>query len=317
MVGEWLRRLGFKIAPPRPARFRSAAGRDAYEAAYRDAIKALWPVPAESVFVETRHGTTHALVSGPEGAPPLVLLHGAGLSALSWYPTAERLSAAHRVYALDSVFDSGLGRQTALIRGRRDVARWLAAVLDELGLARPAIAGLSQGAWAAASLALFERDRASHVALLAPAATVQPFRLYVALFARYSYLMRRGDAVGSSRRTFAMVFADRFVPDERYVQLVALGSAHFEYARPPVMPTAFSDDELSALKSPLLVLLPSLDAIYDPATAYERCRRLMLDAEVEMVPGAGHFVAMEAADLVSTRLLAFLDRNAVQSPPRS
>ena len=305
-LGARLRRVGFRIAPPRVADFTSEAGRAEYEATYRDAVTALWPVPSESLFLETRFGTTHALVSGPKDAAPLVLLHGAGLSAVSWYPNAARLAAAHRIYAVDSIFDSGLGRQAGLIRGRRDVARWLADVIDQLGLDRPAVAGLSQGGWVTASLARFEPAHVSRVALLAPAATVQPFRLLVALFVRYSYLVRRGDAVDSSRRTFDMVFGDRFVPDERFVRLAAAGSAHFRYARPPVMPTPFSDEKLSALSPPLLVLLPSLDVIYSPAKAFERVRRLLPHAEVEMVPGAGHFVAMEAAERVSTRLLEFL-----------
>ena len=106
-----------------------------------------------------------------------------------------------------------------------------------------------------------------------------------------------------------MVFGDRFVPDERFVRLAAAGSAHFRYARPPVMPTLFSDEDLSALRAPLLVLLPSLDVIYRPAKAFERVRRLLPHAEVEMVPGAGHFVAMEAADSIDARLLEFLNRD--------
>ena len=306
MMGARLRRIGFAIAPPRPSGFTSESGRAAYEAAYRDAVNDLWPVPVESRFVDTSSGATHALVSGPAEAPPLVLLHGAGLSAVSWYPNAARLAASHRIYALDSIFDSGLGRQTGLIRGRRDVARWLAEVIDGLGLDRPAIAGLSQGGWIAASLALLAPALVSRVALLAPAATVQPFRPYVALFVRYSYLVRRGNAVDSSRRSFEMVFGDRFVPDERFVGLAAAGSAHFRYARPPVMPTLFADEDLSALSVPLLILLPSLDVIYSPAKAFERTQRLLPHAEVHMVPSAGHFVAMEAATQVDAQLLEFL-----------
>jgi len=274
-------------------------------------------VPAESRFVGTSYGTTHALVSGPPDGAPIVLIHGAGLTAISWYPNAARLAAGHRVYALDSVFDSGLGRQTGLIRGRRDVARWLVEVFDGLDLHRPAVAGLSQGGWVAASLARFAPERASAIALLAPAATVQSFRLPVALFVRYSYLLRRGDTVEGSRRTFDVVFGGRFVPDDRFVRLAAVGSANFRYARPPVMPTAFSDGDLRAMSGSLLVLLPSLDRIYSPAHAFERARRLLPNAEVEMVPGAGHFVSMEAADRVSDRLLAFLDRPRTDRGGRS
>jgi hypothetical protein len=70
---------------------RSPSGQQAFHAAYHAAL-ARWPVPHESVFVDTRFGRTHVVVSGPENAPPLVLLHGATLTATQWVPNVEALS---------------------------------------------------------------------------------------------------------------------------------------------------------------------------------------------------------------------------------
>jgi hypothetical protein len=53
---------------------------DAKKAAMLDwyhRFRAKVPVPAEEATVATSFGKTHALLAGPAGAPPLVVLHGA------------------------------------------------------------------------------------------------------------------------------------------------------------------------------------------------------------------------------------------------
>jgi pimeloyl-ACP methyl ester carboxylesterase len=46
-------------------------------------------------------------VSGPEGAPPLVLLHGFGATSASWYAMAGELSRAWQVHVVDLIGDAG------------------------------------------------------------------------------------------------------------------------------------------------------------------------------------------------------------------
>jgi hypothetical protein len=66
-----------------------------------------WPVPYESVFVDTAYGKVHAIVSGPEDAPPLLLLHASGVSGWSWLYNVEELSKHYRTYAIDTLGDAG------------------------------------------------------------------------------------------------------------------------------------------------------------------------------------------------------------------
>ncbi|MFF0245645.1 hypothetical protein ACWEU6_31660 [Streptosporangium sandarakinum] len=53
--------------------YRSEAGAEEIRRRYREALDD-WPVPAEQVRVPTRQGETFVVVSGPQGAPPVVLL---------------------------------------------------------------------------------------------------------------------------------------------------------------------------------------------------------------------------------------------------
>lgn len=57
-----------------PSAFKTLEGEARYLAAYDAALK-LWPVPYDEIDISTRFGRTHVVVSGPNDAPPLVLLH--------------------------------------------------------------------------------------------------------------------------------------------------------------------------------------------------------------------------------------------------
>jgi pimeloyl-ACP methyl ester carboxylesterase len=286
--------------------FVSEAGRADYLGAYDRVLADLWPESHESILVDTRFGTTHAIASGPTDAPPLVLLHAAGLSATQWYPNIAHFARRFRVYALDSIFDSGRGRQTREMHGRDDCARWLGDVLDGLGLDRAAFVGLSQGGWLAASAARFIPDRVTRIALLAPAATLRPIRLPVLVLLRLRPFLPKKEPMAETRETFQKVFGGRYMPDDRYVAQVALGARHFRYQTPPIFPTVFPDEDLRRIAAPTLLLVAAHEVLYTPGRALERARLLIPDLEADVVPGAGHFVSMEQADIVDRRVLEFL-----------
>jgi hypothetical protein len=68
--------------------FRSPEAKEQFMAIY-NAWAQRWPVPYESRMVDTAYGPTHVQISGPAGAPPLVLLHGAGGNSLMWLFNVE------------------------------------------------------------------------------------------------------------------------------------------------------------------------------------------------------------------------------------
>lgn len=284
--------------------FTSNEGRAAFLAAYDRVLGELWPVPYQSVELPTRFGPTHAVVSGPPAAPPLLLLHGAGLSATSWHPNIAAYADQFRTYALDTIFDSGRSCQTRLVRNRQDCAAWIGDVLDGLGLEQAAIVGLSQGGWAAACAARFLPDRLTRLALLAPVGALAPFKLPYRLLFRFPSLVPKGDELARAGKVFASM---RIRPDEPLLQQVALGSRHFGYQRPPVFPWSFSDHDLGRISVPTLLLLAGQETLYDPHRALERARRLLPNlTDSDLVPGTGHFVSAARPDLVDPRVLAHL-----------
>lgn len=135
--------------------------------------------------------------------PPLVLLHGLGLSWRWWRPVLGALERRHEVVALDL---PGFGASPPLRDARPTPARLADAVereLDSLGLDAPALVGNSLGGWLALELA--RRGRAARVVAIAPSGLeLPPERAYVIALNELMRLRARVGAREAARevRTF-------------------------------------------------------------------------------------------------------------------
>jgi pimeloyl-ACP methyl ester carboxylesterase len=155
------------IHPDTIAVLHSPSGEAKSLAAYQ-AVLARWPVPYTELDVPTRFGTTHLIASGPEGAPPLLLLHGQDSSATSWIYNIADLSQAFRAYAVDTLGDMGKSHPSRRPNCRQDYAAWLLDVFDHLKQNTADLMGLSYGGFLALNFALAAPERVTHLVLLAP-----------------------------------------------------------------------------------------------------------------------------------------------------
>jgi len=103
-------------------------------------------VPAAKVL-------THARVAG-EGAPPLVLLHGAEADAGMWDPYIEELASRRRVYALDLPGSGSSEPAADADCSPGGLAGWLGAFLDAEGHGRCDLLGHSLGGSVAMRVAM-------------------------------------------------------------------------------------------------------------------------------------------------------------------
>jgi pimeloyl-ACP methyl ester carboxylesterase len=284
------------------AHWKDPDARAAYESAYATSLE-LWPIPYESRFVPTRFGDAHVIVSGEPDGKPVVMLHAASLTAVQWHLQADDLGRTHRLYAVDIMGDIGLSRQRAEIHTRAQAADWLAATLDGLELNRAALVGSSFGGFHATNLAVARPDRVSHLILLAPAATLRPFKPLANVFIRMGSLLPLPTTVKPGLR--GMMSGD--LPDPRIVRQMQIGVAGFRYDRAGIFPSEIPDAELAGLGCHTLVLLGDREMIYDPHDAARRAAALIPDHEVEVVPGVGHLLGMQRPDLVNARLSTFLE----------
>ena len=113
--------------------FKSAKKMERYLAHY-DARAESWPVPSETVFVETSWGQTFVRISGPEDGPPLVLLPGANATGLMYVPNIAAWAEHYRVYAVDNVFDFGRSIYSRNLKTPEDFVDWFDELLVRMGL---------------------------------------------------------------------------------------------------------------------------------------------------------------------------------------
>lgn len=135
--------------------------------------RGLTPPAGQILMIDGKR--VHAQVSGPVGAPGVVLLHGASGNLRDFtFALAPELARAHRVVAFDR---PGLGYSDVLHRrgeSPAEQARHLAKAVTALGLNRVVVVGHSYGASVAMAWALERPDQAAAVVSLAGAVNPWP-----------------------------------------------------------------------------------------------------------------------------------------------
>lgn len=286
--------------------FRSAAAREEYLAFY-DRRAERWPVPSVTRTVPTSFGGTFVRVSGPEGAPPLVLLPGMSSNGLMWETLIEPFARRYRTYAVDSVSDVGRSVPTRDLRSAADYAQWLDELFEALDLRDVNLMGMSYGAWITAHMALLRPERLRRTVWLAPAGVVARLSIRWVVLALLTAVSR-----WIHRRFTWWMFADAVkTPEGRRVaeELIADTQVMIRcYApRPIVTPTRMSDAELKAIRVPSLLLIGEHETVGSASRAMRRVRAVAPQIEAELVPGAGHDLPIAQRERVTRRVLEFLE----------
>jgi pimeloyl-ACP methyl ester carboxylesterase len=269
-----------------------------------DAKMALWPVPYEDVFVDTTYGRVHVVVSGPEGAPPMVLLHASGVASWSWRHNVEGLSRAHRVFAIDLIGDAGrseLDDWDHRLRSGRDQGALYLQLLDALSIARCSVVGASEGGFIATNLALHAPDRVDAMVLLGPMGYAGAIGAIARIvLAQLVPLRRVHDA------TFRWAFSDSPALLEEFGEWFRLVMKGIRPAK--VAPLPFSASVRRRIAVPTLFVFGARDNLVgDPERAQRRVRDI---ADVRCaVVDAGHLMAAERPEEVNRLVLDFVARS--------
>jgi pimeloyl-ACP methyl ester carboxylesterase len=259
----------------------------------------------ESVDIPTSSGTVRTYrFEGPAGKTPVVLLHGRSASTPMWRANIPQLVTRRPVISVDLLGEPGKSVQTDPITGAVDEARWLDEALTGLGLDRVHLLGVSIGGWTAASHAVHRRGRAASLTLLDPAMTFA--RLPVKTVLATLPLVVPGAPEALRRRVLSWIAGGADVDDTLpEAALISTGSTDFALTKAP--PTLFTDEQLSALDVPVLVLIAGRSVIHDAAKAAARARLLLPLGQVELWPEASHAMNGEFADEIARRAHRFWD----------
>ena len=232
------------------------------------------------------------------GRPPVVLVHGLGVSGRYYVPAARALAVDHAVWVPDL---PGHGRSEAPPRAQQvpEMADTLLAWMDAVGLERPALVGNSLGCQAVLHLAARHPERAGPLVLVGP-------------------------TVDSHHRTLLAQFA-RLVATGLFERAALLPILALDYAR--MLPRvagevrAALDDRPEAnaplVRSPSLIVRGEHDLLTTRAWVAELAA-LLRGETVRELRGVGHAVHFSVPDRFAAIVRDFLRAAAAaEGQPRS
>ena len=230
--------------------------------------------------------------------PPLLLIHGAGGSHLSWPPHLRRLPDL-RVIAVDL---PGHGRSggpgCTSIAAYRDKLRDF---VDALGLSRFILAGHSMGGAIALDYARLFPERVAGLGLIGTSA-----RLRVAPAILDGI---RTDFAATTAQMMGWMVGSAFPASARRLALQRLRESnpdvlHGDFAACDVFDLR---TEVQGLPLPALIIVGEEDQMTPPKFS-ESLHASLPNSELHRLPNAGHMVQLEQPDVVTDLLARFVEQ---------
>jgi pimeloyl-ACP methyl ester carboxylesterase len=270
--------------------YKSEAGAQAIRDHYREVLRT-WPVPNEHLRVPTREGETFVVASGPQGAPPLVLLHGSGTNAAMWMGDVAVWAEHFRVYAVDMIGEPGLSAPSRPPLDSESYALWLDEVLDHLGVEHASVVGGSLGGWLALDYAVRRPARVARLGLLCPGGIGRQKMGWLLKALLLGPFGRWGQ-----RKTLETVTGLNSSEVGAFLDSMTLTFTHFRprKERLPVFP----DDALRGLAMPVLAIVGARDVMIDSYDTARRLEQCVPDAAVHLLPAAAHSIVSQTATIL-------------------
>ncbi|WP_165793450.1 alpha/beta fold hydrolase [Hyphococcus luteus] len=263
-------------------------------------------------FVEIAGARVRVREEGPQGAPPILLIHGFTHSLETWDGWAKAFSKTHRVIRYDLLGHGLTGPDPKERYAPEERAAFVGDVLDGLGVEHAVIVGNSLGGLAAWRFAHDHPDRAQALILISPGVyslngvSDEPAEIPAAMKA---YLMTAPEA-GVAASAKIIYGDDSKLTTERLKTMRAMmrrrgnGEAMIksleEFTLPD--PTALLQD----IETPTLILWGEADAVI-PIEQGRRMQAEMPNAALITYPGVGHAAQEEAPEETVADAIEFLE----------
>src|SRR5215204_6389264 len=224
---------------------------------------------------------------------PLVLLHAFPLDGRMWAPQVEALAGTYQVIVPD-LRGFGAARDQAVEDAGMDLlADDLLRLLDERGLDRVVLGGLSLGGYVALAFLRHHPDRVSGLVLLDTKATADGDQA-------------RADRLKMAKRVLAE--GNDFVPEvvSRVAALIREQTPQaIAGAQRGMAARAATTDVLASVKVPTLVVTGEEDVVTGPEVGRDLAAGIP-GARFLLVEEAGHLANLEQPEIVNEALLDFL-----------
>ena len=266
------------------------------------------------------HGLdTYVVRAGPRGGTPVVFLHGIPTSAYEWREVLRAMYEEVDCVAFDWPGFGTSAKPQGLELTHRARAEHLEALLDAMQLDKVILVGHDIGGPPAMLFALENPTRVEKLALLNTTVYRRGYRPPVAAWTQFVPLLKDIARPFFNRPAFDFFFRAGLARPKAIRPEVL--EHHWELARHQdglwaifeswaQMPEGMVSIEairakMKDLAMPTLVLFGAEDPYLPPSNA-DRLARGLPNAELQLLPGAGHFLMEDAPEEVAERLLAFV-----------
>ncbi len=262
-----------------------------------------WPVPYEAKYISTKYGKVHIIISGPEDAPPLILLHASAMGGWSWLYNIKGLNKYYRTYAIDTIGDAGrseLDDASIFPMNGKAYAELYTLLMDSLQVDKAVFMGASQGGFISTNMALHHPERVEKLILSGPMGYTGTHLSVMRILFTSMFPI---DPVQKSATEWA--FGDNPVILKEVGDWFALilEGVISRQGRPQ----PFTQEQLKSLKMPVLLLLGTKDGLVgNPENAIQFVKDIP-SIQVEILE-TGHLVSAEKPDLFNQLVIDFIEK---------
>lgn len=270
--------------------FKSKSGR-AHVLKYYDEMLNIYSVNNKNYHIDTRYGKTFVIEAGEKTAPPIILIHGSGMSSLMWLKDIEEYTKKYRVFAVDILGEPGKSEGNRLSLDGDFHANWILDVFEALDIKKSIIIGMSLGGWIALNFAINHVEMVEKLILISPSGIGKQKKSFIF---KYLLCIIQGDK--GIDKLYYEINGNKPMPDTilDYQRLIV---KNFNY-RSEAIPL-FSDGELNKLKVPIALFLGENDIMLKSLETKKRAEELFVDIKVSYIKNAGHNITNISKDIIN------------------
>lgn len=285
--------------------YKSAEGKKAIQDSYESYLQT-FDVLFDRVYVDTRFGKTHTLVTGPENGKPLFILQGGNCinpMTLAWF---KDLLKDYRVYAPDTIGHPGFSEEVRVSAKDEDFAYWISDIMNHFNVEKSAFIGPSYGAGIILRLATFLPKKIDCAILVAPAGIKlgSKYDMIRSILIPLIAFNRNGSERSLDKIANVMSAGSMRERDKRIIGEV------FKYVKlEQNMPKLTVKKELLHYNSPTMVIVGERDIFFSEKKINRAVQHIVPNLVSYHSFDMGHFPAEKMLEQINSEVKGFLSQH--------
>jgi pimeloyl-ACP methyl ester carboxylesterase len=262
----------------------------------------------ESHYVQTSAGTTHVIVVGDTGLPPVVVLHGINAGVPVSLEAMQDLYPKYCVYAIDSIGQTTRSAETRLPVKDNSYGYWLSEVMEGLGLEAAPVVGISYGGFLLQKLIMVHPEKVEKAIFIVPAGVVNSdfFTSMQKLFLPMTrFFITKKD---KDLKKFISSFYTQVDDYALAFQRETLLGLKMDYSRPPLL----TREAVAGYEAPVYAMVADDDVFFPGEACVEKLREAFGNfKEAHVLKNCRHIPSHHEFTEIAQKLDAWLQEKDV------